>query len=160
MTGREDLTKVVVDLPNHWATGGESMWAKPLGEDLYELHNVPFYAYGLNYLDVVRAVEPAPDLIPMVERVVAPSGHRTLRVLFDADFPESKRIPLLETLSPMGAGMEGADSRYFAIDIGPDGDYDGVQAQLDSWQEEGVLGYETCEPRADGSFDDLPEASD
>ena len=38
------LVKIHVDLPNHWATGGESMWATPLGFDLYRIENVPFYA--------------------------------------------------------------------------------------------------------------------
>jgi hypothetical protein len=34
---REGLLKVYVDLPNHWYTGGESLWAKSLGDDLYEM---------------------------------------------------------------------------------------------------------------------------
>jgi hypothetical protein len=33
----DELTKVHVDLPNHWGTGGESLWARHLGGDLYHL---------------------------------------------------------------------------------------------------------------------------
>lgn len=33
-TDDDELTKVYVDLPNHWAVGGESLWARPLGDDL------------------------------------------------------------------------------------------------------------------------------
>ena len=40
MSENEELTKIVLDLPNHWAAGGESMWAKPLGENLYELGRI------------------------------------------------------------------------------------------------------------------------
>ena len=31
------------------------MWAEPLGDDLYKIENVPFYAYVLNSHDIVRA---------------------------------------------------------------------------------------------------------
>lgn len=37
----EELTKVLIDLPNHWRLKGESFWAKPLGGDRYALQNVP-----------------------------------------------------------------------------------------------------------------------
>src|SRR5262249_4817112 len=79
----DELTKVHVELPNHGATGGESLWAKPLGDDLYQLDNVPFHAYGLNYGDVVRATEDSPELKPEIREVVRPSGHQTIRVFFE-----------------------------------------------------------------------------
>ena len=87
----EKLTKVYVDLPNHWATGGESMWAVDLGDDLYEIRNVPFYAYNLNVGDVVFATADSPDLKPEVRRVVRRSGHRTMRLFFASE--ESGRAP-------------------------------------------------------------------
>ncbi len=31
---QEDLEKIYAGLPNHWAVSGESMWAKPLGNNL------------------------------------------------------------------------------------------------------------------------------
>ncbi len=31
----EQLTKVHIDLPDHWATGGESLWARQLGDDRF-----------------------------------------------------------------------------------------------------------------------------
>jgi hypothetical protein len=95
------LVKVNVDLPNHWATGGESMWARPLGDDLYELQNVPFYAYGLNYLDIVYAVAASPDLKPEIQSVRRPSGHRTLHVMVGECVPEDQQAPLLQRLKPL-----------------------------------------------------------
>jgi hypothetical protein len=152
----EALTKVYIDLPNHWAVGGESMWAHPLGDDVYEIRNVPFYAYGLNFLDVVKAVPASPDLKPSVVSVVRASGHRTLRVMFPESTPESQCIPLLESLRDLGASLEGATKRFFAIDIETEGDYQGVCDRLFEWEKEGVLSYETCEGRVEGSFDDRP----
>lgn len=156
----ENLTKVHIDLPHHWGTGGESLWVRPLGRDLYELRNVPFYAYDLNYLDVVHATEDAPDLKPSVRRVVRRSGHRTLRVFADETISPEHAVELLSTLQKSGASFERATARYFALDIEPNGDYDAITAQLEKWENDGLLAYETCEARVSGSFDDLPGSRD
>jgi hypothetical protein len=157
MEDDEELTKIVVDLPNHWATGGEGMWAKPLGGELFEIRNVPFYAYGLNFADVVRAVEPASNQKPVIQALVEAGGHRTLRVFFADSVPLTECPSLLKQLNRFRAYFEGATPRYFAIDVEPDGDYEATRAQLDRWRAEGVLEFETCEPRVPGSFDDAPD---
>jgi hypothetical protein len=54
MSADDELTQVHIDLPNHWAVGGEAMWARALGGNRYRIENVPFYAYGLNFYDVVE----------------------------------------------------------------------------------------------------------
>ena len=153
MSQNEELTKVVVDLPNHWGTGGESIWAKALGADLYEIRNVPFYAYGLNFADVVRAIEPAPDKKPVIAELVRASGHRTLRVSFCDSFEESDRPDLLRSLNELQAHFETADAKFFAIDVEPEGNYRAVCDRLARWEAQGILEYETCEPRVAGSFD-------
>ena len=132
----ENLTKVYVDLPNHWAVGGESIWARPLGKNTYELRNVPFHAYDLNFLDVVEATATNSDLKPAVRRVVHRSGHRTLRVIFPKSTPERERVPLLEALKDLKASMEGANESLFAIDIEPDGNYQAVLDRLDTWEKD------------------------
>lgn len=160
MSDEAELTKIVVDLPNHWATGGESMWARPLGDDLYELHNVPFYAYGLSFLDVVRATEASPELKPEIRELVRSSGHRTLRVHFTDHLREEERPELLRELNRLHASFEGANRSYFAVDVDPEGDYGGVCERLAAWEEEGLLEYETCEARVPGSFDAAPGGDD
>jgi len=156
MTQDEQLCKVLVELPNHWATNGESMWAKPLGEDLYEIRNIPLYAYGLNLLDVVRAIEPAPDKKAIVTEVVRRSGHRTVRAIFPDSIPVPQRVALLESLGELRTSYEGKGSYFFAIDIEPEGIYQAVCERLAAWEAEGLLEYETCEPRVPGSLDDAP----
>jgi hypothetical protein len=152
----ERLTKVHIDLPNHWATGGESMWARDLGADRYRLENVPFYAYGLNFHDVVEARSAAPDLKPSVLRVTERSGHRTIRVLFHAGVSEADRIAHLSALHECHVTFERCSSRYFALDLEPDADVDDVRARLDVLEVTSVLEYETCEARVSGSFDAAP----
>ena len=156
-TNTGDLVKVHIDLPNHWAIGGEAFWAQPLGEDLYEIHNVPFFAYGLNFLDVVYATPDADDLIPEIKKVSRPSGHRTYRVIFESGIDRLQQAELLEILEQWGGTYERADGTNISIDIKPDGDYVAIYDQLDKFANSGYLSFETCEARADGSFDDLPE---
>ena len=54
----ENLVKVSVTLTsnNIQNASTETMWAEPLGNDLYRLQNSPFAAYGFSYLDVVKAI--------------------------------------------------------------------------------------------------------
>ena len=152
----ETLIKVHVDLPNHPLTGGEAMWAAHVETDAYELRNVPFYAYDLNYLDVVEAVAASPSLKPSIRRVVRRSGHRTLRVFYFEAAEGWRRVPLLESLKDLGACFEGATKSLFAIDVEPGGDYEAICDRLEAWRTEGLLEYETCEARFEGTFDDLP----
>jgi hypothetical protein len=153
------LTKIRVPLPNHSLVGGESIWARQIAEDRYELRNVPFHAYDLNFLDVVEAVAETDDGKPTVRRVTRRSGHRTLRVCFHESSLLEERLPLLMLLRPQGATFEGASERYFAIDVEPYGDYLAVCAQLQEWAQQGVLWFETCQARAPGSFDEGPTTS-
>jgi hypothetical protein len=154
----EGLIKIHVDLPHHPTVGGESMWARRVGDDRYELRNSPFHAYDLNFLDVVQATADEPDGKPVVRRVIRRSGHQTLRVCFNESALVEERIPLLMSLRPLGATIEGASQSYFAIDVEPDGDYVSVRAQLREWEEQGILSHETCEARVTGSFDAHPGA--
>jgi len=153
----ENLTKVHVDLPNHWATGGEFIWAVDLSGDLYEIRNVPFYAYDLNYGDVVRATSDTSDLIPEVKEVVRRSGHNTLRLFFKESVDQSRSLELLATLRLLSASYEGLNNFYFALDLEPEAGVAEVRDVLDIWEKHGLIEYETCEARIQGGFDAAPE---
>jgi len=150
---QENLEKVYVDLPNHWAVGGESFWARPLGNDLYELHNVPFYAYGLNYFDVVKVDASDPTRKPVVLEVVEPSGYQTLRVVFYEDFDGKSQTELFDELRHFKVDVERGNESYVALNIYPDGDYDDVYDKLSDLENKGVLEFETCEAHNSNNFD-------
>jgi hypothetical protein len=152
----EDLTKVFVDLPGHWFTDGESLWAKHLGADLYEIRNVPFAAYGINHHDVVRAVSTTPDLKPEVREVVSQSGHRTLRIIFST-LPKDEQTPYLDSVELLGVDLERANTKLVAVDIPPTADYQAVCDRLHALEKTGVLAYETCEERVPGRFTCPPD---
>ena len=153
----ENLEKIHIDLPNHWAIGGESMWATPLGNDLFRIENIPFFAYGLNFLDVVKATSDSVELIPEIRNVVTVSGHRTYRIMFDKEVLREKQVSLLEALECYDAAYERANATDIAIDIKPGGDHLSVYDKLDKYEEQKYLSFETCEARVEGSFDDSPE---
>ena len=150
----EKLTKIHVDLPNHWGTSGESMWALPLGDDEYEVRNLPFYAYGINFLDHVRAVAASSEMQPEVLQVTKRSGHETIRVIFMDTVPQEQRMNILESLSELDVTFESATKKYFALDLEPEADMHAVRARLDQHLAAGILDYETCEEKVPGSFDD------
>lgn len=155
----DDLVKVHIDLPNHWWFKGESLWAKPLGEDLYEIQNVPFCAYGLNCGDVVLATADSPDLKPEIRSVARRSGQKTLRVFFGGDLSgKDKQKPYIEEIESMDAWVERAHSTVICINVNATGDYAAICAYLESLEQSVEVEFETCEERVPGSFDDLPEA--
>ena len=154
------LIKLHLDLPNHWRHKGESLWAKPVGADRYEIRNVPFCAYGLNFGDVVLATRDDPDLKPEIRRVVTGSGHQTLRMFFTHGVEQAQQGAALERLIAMGVEVERADARFVCLDLPPEADYQAVRGVLDTWETERLLAYETCEARVEGSFDACPGEND
>ena len=153
----EALTKIWVDLPNHWMMGGESFWAKPLGDNEYEIRNSPFGAYGLNFNDVVIATAEDADKKSEIRSLVRRSGHSTLRFYFPKDISEDVQTDFLGKLNSLGASYEGMKEWHFAVDIPPEVNYNPIIALLEESEKCGLLFYETCEARVEGSFDDVPD---
>ncbi len=153
----KELEKIHVDLPNHWAIGGESFWATPLGNDLFRLENIPFYAYGLNFHDVVKATSESEELIPEIRELVEPSGHRTFRVFFEKSIIRQKQEDILNSMQDLTISYERANGIYFSLDMQPNGNYQAVFDRLEKLEKENILDFETCEAKKDGSFDDLVE---
>lgn len=157
MARAEDSVKIHIDLPNHWAGDGESLWARPLGNDLYEIDNIPFYAYGLNVGDVVLAVPASGSMTPSVIRMVRRSDHRTLRTIFATTTSELDRLRFMKSILPLGVEYERATDTLFAVDVPPGADYQALCNVLSDAESDGILSYETCEERVPGSFDDDPD---
>lgn len=152
----EGLEKIHIDLPNHWAIGGESFWATPLGNDLFKIENVPFYAYGLNFHDIVKATADSDEVIPEIRELFEPSGHRTFRVFFEKSIDRQKQEDVLASMKDLAISYERCNEIYFSLDMQPNGNYQAVFDRLDELEKENILGFETCEARVEGSFDDLP----
>jgi Domain of unknown function (DUF4265) len=109
----------------------ETLWADPLGGDLYRLDNTPWYACRVSCGDVVEARTKEPGGVPIFVRVVEKSGYRTIRLILKlpADkSPESQAV--LDHLREMGCTYEGANPRFLAIGIPPVVDLEAVRTYL------------------------------
>jgi hypothetical protein len=135
--------------------GGESMWAREIEGDLFALKNLPFFAFGLNFDDVVHA--PEDGEIREVRAVIRPSGHRTLRVVFHAHLTVDEQVVHLDTLKDLGGSFERATDRMVAIDVPPGAAYDAMVALLTKLETDDALVFETCEARNAEGFGDLAE---
>ena len=93
----------------------ETLWAMDLGNETYELVNIPFFARGVSSGDVVSA--PEVDGLPTFSHVIRRGGHATLRVvLFDEAVASEARQALVE----LGAASEGSHLRtLFSVDVPP-----------------------------------------
>ena len=151
------VRRVHVCLFNQGNIAGEYMWAAALGRDLYQLLNIPFNLYGLNYHDIVRATPHRAHPDPEIRFVVRRSGYRTLRIVFAADVPGDVHLERVRALKALGVGFEGMSDGYYALDLRPGGDLPAVCRRLEEWRVIGLLDdFETCETRVAGSFD-LPQ---
>jgi hypothetical protein len=96
----------------------ETLWAVDLGEGLYKVCNLPYFAYGVSLHDVVYAPVNAEDGFPTFERVVSKSGNRTLRVILDPPVAKGNRSDaLLAELVATGCDCEGANKGYVVINV-------------------------------------------
>jgi hypothetical protein len=106
----------------------ETPWALPLGDNKYQLKNFPFFYYGISFDDIFEAVpEYDDDPRPYIERVLSKSGHKTVRIIFEASIKESEESnQVLSQLSEMGCGYEGNGATFFVVNIQPHCDFKGV----------------------------------
>jgi hypothetical protein len=126
------LTRVSFELSDEDGFGpaGESIWARPLGDDRYEIRNIPFLVGAAALGDVVRAVSSQPNELPVVTEVVQRSGNRTLSVFCEAD-RHSEMVANIKAIGA-GVGLEAAAPGAYAVNIPPDLDLAEVIANLES----------------------------
>ncbi len=130
----------------------ESLWAEPVGEDLYCLRNVPFLAFGFSEQDVITAKQI--DGVLTVTGVAARSGHSTYRLVLPEDTSEDQFLKDWVPLRKLGCTYERATRRFVAIDVPPGADIYAVYKALEEgeadrrWEfEEGHCGH--LEPTSD-----------
>jgi hypothetical protein len=120
----------------------ETLWAVPLGANLYRVDNTPFFAYGISADDVVEA-RPEADGFLFFERVAHKSGHRTVRVML-AELSEIEPGPtLLADLKRLGCTYENAFHKLICVDVPPAVSLDTVAEHLTRMK----LEWEYADPR-------------
>jgi hypothetical protein len=109
----------------------ETLWAIPLGRDLYKLDNSPFYAYGVSWQDTVLAPIDPQEQMPTFQSVVERSGNRTIRVIFEPPVSSGNISDrLLQGLVTLGCSYEGANPKYVSVNIPPKVELQDVRSYL------------------------------
>ena len=135
MSDEENLVKVHFQLQEpEMGIGGESLWAAPVGPNLYELRNSPWHVRTVNWLDVVEAVPEAEDKWPEFVRVHNRSGHRTIH-LYILNNGQSRSDEILKRCNELGCTFEGMDKRMYALDFPPDIEINPAIEYFESLQE-------------------------
>jgi hypothetical protein len=84
---------------------------------MYKIDNLPFYAYDVSLGDAVLAIADFDEKLATFKNILSKSGKRTIQILFElADLPELSG-KILDALVKVGCGYEGANSRYFAVNV-------------------------------------------
>ncbi len=109
----------------------ETLWAVPLGDDRYILDNSPFYAYGVSWQDTVFAPLDMQEGLPTFQSIVAKSGNRTVRVIFDPPVSSGNASDqVLQGLVSLGCSYEGANPGYMSVNIPPIVELQDVRSHL------------------------------
>lgn len=144
-TGAPELTRVTfaLDEPNAWHDHAtETMWAEKVDDDHYRLRNVPFYAYGISFNDVVAATG-GPDGLGF-KQVVERGGHSTYRIFLEEDVTiDSGRFR--EHWNPIeeaGANYERGTEMLLAVDVPPSADINRVYDLLEAGELACVWAFE------------------
>jgi hypothetical protein len=127
-----------------------------LGDDLYEIDNIPFFAYDLHYRDIVRALAQDEQTVPVIVRIVRRSGHKTLRVAFEESTSDAQRSEVIARLEREGVIGERMRGRFYAFSVPPEGDYQGVCDLLFELEKKDILTYETGVTSDDASKQVFP----
>ena len=124
--------KVLFRVPNEDGSAEvETLWATHLGDDKYKLDNSPFYAYGVSWEDVVLAPFSEEEQLPTFLKVVAKSGNRTIRVIFDPPVEDGNQADqILKGLVGLGCDYEGANKKYLSVNIPPNINLESVRNYL------------------------------
>lgn len=141
----EELWKVLIPLPDDAWHGqvSETVWAETLPTGHFRLRNVPFYARGLSFGDVVatRETEESPCTF---DRVIERSGHSTYRIrLSEAVSLEDLTFDRYwQPLEAEGCTYERGTERLIAVDVPDHAHIHRVYELLAKGEEAGAWSFE------------------
>ena len=145
--------KVLFRVPNDDGSAEvETLWATHLGGDNYKLDNSPFYAYGVSWEDVVSAPFSEEEQFPTFQTVVAKSGNRTVRIVFDPAVEDGNQSDqVLKGLVGLGCDYEGANRKYISVNIPPNVNLEAVRNYLIQHN----ANWEHADPTYDSLFPEI-----
>jgi hypothetical protein len=138
---------VVRDDAGYPPATSEMLWAVPLGPTHFRLDNIPFFVCGVSCFDVVEVVEEVAGHFKF-RRLLEPSGHSTLRVIFynqesDPRFLGERVQELSNKFRTLGCSSEISHiPGLISVDVPPGLAVANVRVILDAGVARGVWDYE------------------
>jgi hypothetical protein len=143
-----ELVHVIVplEIEDGWPpVKSERLWAEPLGDDLYRIDNVPWFARNLAEGDVVRAFAPDARSWPVVTDRISWSGNCTIRIIPLRSGPlQGDLQAVIDRFVPLGAQAEGALPAFalVALTIPPESDLSAIASALQEGESDGSWSFE------------------
>ena len=116
----------------------ELVWARPLGNNLFQVENVPEDIVDVNLHDVVKC-KLVDDQLPVIVEIVRVSGNRTLRVEFRHGAPMQDVADVIRTLQSQNVFYEQSGRWRYMFNIEPTMNYDSIRDSLKSREVQGLL---------------------
>jgi hypothetical protein len=117
----------------------EELWTTPLGEGLYRIENIPFFARGIARGDIVSAAEDDEEKDLIFQEVAEPSGHSTIRLIIYNEYA----VPaIVERFLNQGCDAETTYNKLVALDVPPEVSLEDLKAKLDLGYTQGQWDYE------------------
>lgn len=143
--GLENLVKVFFELePGEWhGFCVESLWAEFVSYNQYKIRNIPFYAKGVSFEDVINVREVDGNL--EYQSTGIPSGNSTYRILVEREKYDNGFLMYWTPLETMGCSYESGErdrGLILAVDVPPDADVHAVFAQLEKGENEELWSFE------------------
>lgn len=123
----------------------ETMWVEHICDNIFILKNIPFYACGLAYGDIVNAKPKKNENDKFIFQVIyRHSGGSTIRILKDMNTTLEKFEILLNSLAALRCTFEKSTEflGLYAFDIPRGADYHEITRILDAAEASGVAVYE------------------
>ena len=116
----------------------ELVWSKPLGNNLYQVENVPEDIEDVNLHDVVKCKQESGEL-PIIIEIVRRSGNRTLRVKFREETSAENAVDVIMELRRKDVFYEKGSLRRYMFNIKPTVNYEAIRDFLKAKEEDGLL---------------------
>ena len=138
----QNLVKVTIPLSEDNLAGAatESLWAEPVQDGIYRLRNVPFYAKGVSYDDLIEA-EPRNGVL-LFKGVRQHNGHSTYRIFAKNGRDAPNVLILIERLKKMRCSIEAATDKLVGVDVLPQADIYQVYEALEESERNGDVDFQ------------------
>ena len=133
--------KIIFRLEDGWhKQGTETVWASKLSGDEYRIENVPFYAKGVSYGDIVKTRKEGDDL--HFTEIIEKSQHSTYRIYLMPKTSIERFKEFWNSLQLIGCTYEKANDNLYAIDVPSDTNIYKAYELLEKGEKEGVWDFE------------------